>query len=122
MKQNKNRGVGAARGGVYFFKGAEAELRAATDVWHIKNRKRKKWLFVPCRISFCSQFWEEKNEFTALQMAYMSFICCSSHSPQTTGVKSPIFGGGPISHRFVSRESIKKEDPWPILINMEVHA
>jgi len=42
MKQNKNRGVGAARGGVYFFKGAEEELRAATDVWHIKNRKRKK--------------------------------------------------------------------------------
>lgn len=42
--------------------------------------------------------------------------------PKRRALRAPFFGGGPISHRFVSRESIKKEDPWPILINMEVHA
>lgn len=57
---------------------------SGADVWHIKNHTRKKKNKNKKKNAFCSHFvWVSVwgNEFTALQMAYMSFICCSFPAP-----------------------------------------
>jgi len=94
MKQNKNRGVGAARGGVYFFKGGEEELRAATDVWHIKNRKRKKNDFL-CLVvfRFVRSFGRKKTSSLRFKWHTCRSFVVLPTVPKRRALRAPFWGG-----------------------------